>query len=783
MGQFGVGQAVTRVEDQRLLRGEGRYTDDLHGPDAAHLVMLRSPHAHADIESLDTAAAREVPGVLAVYSIEDLDAAGLKDIPCLAQIPGRDGNPPVSPGHPLLARERVRHVGDPVVAIVADSVAAGVEAAELVDVTYRERAAVVDSEAALAPEAPRVHDAAPGNLILDWDLGDSAASERAFAEAAHITRLKLVNNRVVANSMEPRTALGSYDAESDTWTLTTGSQGVFGLRDQIAKHILGVDPARIQVRTPDVGGAFGMKIFLYAEQVLVLHAAKELGRPVAWVGSRGESFQSDSQGRDHVTEAALALDAEGRILGMKVDTLANLGAYLSNYAPFVATLAGARMLPGVYRVPTLYARTRCVFTNTVPVDAYRGAGRPEASYVIERLVETAARELGMTPAAFRERNYITPAEMPYTTATGLTYDAGDFARIQRLALDYADRDGLSARKAAARARGKLLGLGHASYIECCAGGMGNEAARLRVDETGGVRVDVGTQSNGQGHETAYAQLVADRLGLTPEQVRVCQGDSEALPFGGGTGGSRSLLMGGGAAVAATDRAIETMKKLAGFLMEAAPADIAFEAGRFTIAGTDRQVGFREVAAASARADLPGDLKGGIDESDTYEAPPLTYPNGCHVCEIEVDEATGVPEIVRYVIVDDAGVIMNPLLLRGQVHGGTVQGIGQALHENTVYDGESGQLLTASFQDYTLPRADDLPAFEVHFVEDIPCTTNPMGIKGAGEAGCIGAPPAVISAVVDALAPYGVHHVDMPATPQRLWQILREGQSGEGGAQV
>ena len=777
MGQFGLGQAVTRVEDQRLLRGEGRYTDDLHGPDAAHLVMLRSPHAHADIDSLDTAAARDVPGVLAVYSIEDLDAAGLNDIPCLAQIPGRDGQPPISPGHPLLARGRVRHVGDPVVAIVAESVAAGIEAAELVDIVYRERAAVVDSEAALAPGAPQVHDAAPDNLILDWDLGDRAAAETAFAEAPHVTRLKLVNNRVVANSMEPRTALGRYDAESGTWSLTTGSQGVFGLRDQIAKHILGVDPARIQVHTPDVGGAFGMKIFLYAEQVLVLHAAKDLGRPVAWVGSRGESFQSDSQGRDHVTEAALALDSEGRIQAMKVDTLANLGAYLSNFAPFVATLAGARMLPGVYRVPALYARTRCVFTNTVPVDAYRGAGRPEASYVIERLVETAARELGMTPASFRERNYIAPEEMPYTTATGLSYDAGDFARLQRLALAYADLDGLPARKAAARARGKLLGLGHASYIECCAGSMGNEAARLRVDAAGGVRVDVGTQSNGQGHETAYAQLVADRLGLTPEQVQVRQGDTAALPFGGGTGGSRSLLMGGGAAVAATDQAIETMKALAGHLLEAAPADIVFESGQFTIAGTDRQVSFREVAAASARDDLPADLTGGIDESDTYDAPPLTYPNGCHVCEIEVDEATGVPEILRYVIVDDAGVIMNPLLLRGQVHGGTAQGIGQALYENTVYDPESGQLLTASFQDYTLPRADDLPAFEVHFVEDIPCTTNPMGIKGAGEAGCIGAPPAVINAVVDALTPYGVRHVDMPATPQRLWQCLQAGTSG------
>ena len=773
MGQFGIGQAVTRVEDQRLLRGQGRYTDDLHGPDAAHLVMVRSPYAHADIESIDTAEAKAAPGVLAVYTIADLDSAGLKDIPCLAALPGRDGNPPKMPGHPLLARGRVRHVGDPMAAIVAESVAEGEAAAELVEVSYAERDAVVETGAAMAPDSPAVHDEAPDNLVLDWEIGDAESAERAFASAAHVTRLTLVNNRVVANSMEPRAAMGRYDAATGTWTLTTGSQGVFGLRDQIAKHIMNVAPERIQVHTPDVGGAFGMKIFLYSEQVLVLHAAAALGRPVTWTGTRGESFQSDAQGRDHLTEAALALDAEGHILGMRVETTANLGAYLSNFSPFVATLAGARMLPGVYRVPVLYGRTRCVFTNTVPIDAYRGAGRPEASYVIERLVETAARDLGLDPADFRERNYIAPAEMPYETATGLTYDSGDFARIQRTALDLAGRDGLAARKAEARKRGKLLGLGHASYIECCAG-MGKEAARFRLDDDGGITLDVGTQSNGQGHETAYAQLVADRLGLTPEQVRVRQGDSAALPFGGGTGGSRSILMGGGATAAATDQAIDTLKKLAGFLLEAAPGDIEVESGHFTIAGTDRRVSLRALAEASTRDDLPDDMKGGVDETGTYDAPPLTYPNGCHACEIEVDEATGVPEIVRYVIVDDAGVIMNPLLLRGQVHGGTAQGIGQALYEDTVYDPESGQLLTASFQDYTLPRADNLPTFEVHFVEDIPCTTNPMGLKGAGEAGCIGGPPAVISAVVDALSPYGVRHVDMPATPQRLWSLIQAG---------
>jgi carbon-monoxide dehydrogenase large subunit len=771
MGQFGVGQSVSRVEDQRLLSGQGRYTDDAPSAGAARVAFVRSPHANARLDTVETSAARAAPGVLAVYTVADLDAAGVKDIPCLAALPGRDGKPPVMPGHPVLARGQVRHVGDPVAAVVAETAEAAADAAELVEVDYAPLDHVVNTEGALAPEAAQVHADAPGNLCLDWDMGDAPAVEKAFAAADRVTRIKLVNNRVVVNAMEPRAALADYDGESGTWTLTTGSQGVFSLRDQLARHIFDVDPARIHVVTPDVGGGFGMKMFLYAEQVLVMHAARDLGRPVKWTGSRGESFQSDSQGRDHVTEAALATDAEGRILGLKVDTTANMGAYLSNFAPFIATKAGAGMLPGVYNVPAFYVRTRCVFTNTVPVDAYRGAGRPEASYVIERLVDAAARERGMSPARFRELNYIAPSQMPHTTVTGQTYDSGDFARVQRTALDHADIAGLEARKAAARRRGKLLGLGHASYIECCAG-IGKEAARFELNADGSVVLDVGTQSNGQGHETAYAQLVADRLGLTPEQVRVRQGDTERLPFGGGTGGSRSLLMGGGASEAVTDKAIQRMKDLAGFLLEAASADIEFEAGTFTIAGTDRRVSLTEVAAASARADLPENLRGGIDETATYDAPPMTYPNGCHVCEIEVDEATGVPEIARYVIVDDAGTIMNPLMLRGQIHGGTAQGIGQALFEETVYEPESGQLVTATFQDYTMPRADDLPPFEVHFVEDIPCATNPMGVKGAGEAGCIGAPPAVINALVDALAPYGIRHIDMPATPSRIWTLLR-----------
>jgi carbon-monoxide dehydrogenase large subunit len=777
MGQFGVGQGIARVEDQRLLTGHGRYTDDAHAPGAARMYVLRSPHAHAEIARLDTSAARRAPGVLAVYTSVELDAAGIGDIPCLTPIKGRDGTPSAMPAHPVLARGRVRHVGDPVAAVVAETEDAAREAAERIEVEYDELPHIVDTEGALAPGAPQIWDEAPGNLCVDWGIGDEDATRTALESAAHVTRLKLVNNRVVVNSMEPRNAIGVVVADGGVWTLTTGSQGVHGLRNQLAEHIFRVDPARIQVMTPDVGGGFGMKIFLYGEQVLVMHAARELGRQVTWTGDRTECFQSDNQGRDHVTEAALALDGDGRITGLHIDTIANLGAYLSNFGIYVATTAGARMYPGVYDIPALFGRTRCVFTNTVAVDAYRGAGRPEAAYLIERLIDAAARELGLSPAELRRRNFIRPEQMPYETRTGMTYDSGDFARLQDAALDHAEAAGLERRKAEARRRGKLRGLGHASYIECCAG-IGEEEARFRLEPDGTVALFVGTQTNGQGHATAYAQLIADRLGLSPERIVLHQGSTRELGFGKGTGGSRSLLMGGGATMAATDKAVERMKQLAGFLMEAAPADLEFDAGMFTVAGTDKQVTLPEVARAMGRDDLPDDLKGGVDETARYKAPPLTYPNGCHVCELDIDEATGEVEIVRYTIVDDAGTIVNPLMLAGQVHGGTAQGIGQALYEHTVYEKDSGQIVTATFMDYTMPRADDIPGFDVHFVEDIPCATNPMGIKGAGEAGAIGAPPAVINAVVDALRPYGVHHIDMPATTERIWQAMQSGTMAE-----
>ena len=774
--KFGVGQGVQRVEDHRFLTGTGRYTDDIDTTQAAHLCLVRSEHAHADIAQIDTQAARGADSVLAVYTAADLAAAELGDIPCLTPVTSRDGSGMAAPGHPVLARGRVRHVGDPLAAVVAETAQAAADAAELVEVSYEPRDHVVDTAAALDPAAPQIWDEAPANQCFEWGMGDDAATQEAVAQAAHVVRVKLVNSRVVVNAMEPRAALGEYEPATGVWRLTTGTQGVFGMKKQLAEHILRVDPSCVEVVTPDVGGGFGMKIFVYGEQVLVLHAAKELGRPVRWCATRSESFQSDNQGRDHISEVTLAFDRDYRLSALHVDTIANLGAYLSNYGPIVPTVLAARMLPGVYRVPTMATRVRGVFTNTVPVDAYRGAGRPEATYAVERSMDVAARELGLSPSDLRARNFVAAQEMPYETATGMTYDCGDFHRIQDEALRRADHAGLAERKQAARAHGRFRGMGHVSYVECC-GGIGQETARFRLERDGTVTLFVGTQSNGQGHATAYAQLVSERLGLTPEQIAVRQGDTRELPSGGGTGGSRSLLMGGGAVVAATDQAIERMKEIAGRVLEASPQDIAFEEGVLSIVGTDRSVTLAELAGAIEETELPGELAAGVDVAQEYSGVPLTYPNGCHVCEVDVDGDTGEVAIVSYTVVDDMGTLVNPMLVAGQIQGGTVQGIGQALAENTVYDPDSGQLLTASYQDYTMPRAADVPSFDISFVQDIPCATNPFGIKGAGEAGAIGAPPAVINAIVDALAPLGVTHIDMPATPQRIWTTMQEARHG------
>jgi len=773
MGQFGVGQAVTRLEDQRLLTGGGRYTDDIDLPGQAYLVLLRSPVAHAELGAIDGAAAAAAPGVLAVYTAADLAAEGIGDIPCLAPVEGRAGSAMSAPPFPVLARERVRYVGDAVAAVIAETRAEARNAAELIRVDYRALPPVVEARAALEAGSPQLHEAAPGNLCVDWELGDQAATEAAFAEAARQVSVELVNNRVVVNPIEPRVCLGDYDAASGRFTLHTGSQGSHRLRNQIAEHIFEVTPEQVRVLTPDVGGGFGMKIFLYADQVMALFAARRLGRPVKWTGERGEDFLSDSHGRDQWTRAALALDAEARILAIRVDTIANLGAYCSNFGPMIPTLASGRMFGGLYRMKAAYCNVRCAFTNTVPVDAYRGAGRPEAAYIVERLVDQAARETGLGRDEIRRRNLIRPEDLPYTTAMGITYDSGDFARVMAAAQARAGWESAEARKAEARGRGRLRGIGLACYVEAC-GGVGEEEARVRLDDDGGITLIIGTQTNGQGHATAYTQLLCERLGLEPERVRVRQGDSDDLGHGGGTGGSRSLMMGGLALAGATDKLVERLRGIAGQLLEAAEADLELAEAAFAVVGTDRRVGFAEIAAAAPA----GQTLEGFHHTPMQT---MTFPNGCHVCELEVDPETGEIEIARYVVVDDFGTVINPELVRGQVYGGLVQGLGQALLEQTVFDPESGQLLTGSFMDYRMPRADDMPAFEVLLDQAMPCTTNPMGVKGAGEAGAIGAPPAAISALIDALAPLGADSIDMPATPERVWRAIQAARGAGTGA--
>ena len=763
--QFGIGQPVRRVEDRRFITGRGCYLDDITRPREAFAYMLRSPHAHARIAALDAAAAAAMPGVAGVFTGADLARDGIGDIPCVSGVAGA-----VLPPRPALAQERVRHVGDTVAMVVADSLAAARDAAEAIAVTYEVLPAVTDTALALDPAAPKVWDA--GNLCFDWSVGDRAAVERAAAGARHRVSLSLVNNRVVVHSMEPRGAIGEYDPGEDAYTLWSSTQGSHFVRNLLAEAVFRVPENRIRVVTRDVGGGFGMKLFLYPEHVLVLWAAKKLGRPVKWVPERGDSFVTDTQGRDNVTRLDLALDDELRVLALAVEITANMGAYLSNFAPEIPTYSGAVMHSGVYRIPAIHVGVKGVFTHTVPVDAYRGAGRPEAAYALERLLDVAARRLGVAPDELRRRNFIAPAAMPYATPLGLTYDSGEFARNMQDALAAADAAGFAARKAASRARGRYRGLGHATYIEQ-SGMPPDEFAELRFDPAGTLTILMGTQSSGQGHHTAYAQLAAERLGLPLDKVRVLQGDTHAIAFGRGTGGSRSLPVGGAALAHAADKLIAKGKKIAAHLLEAAEADIAFTDGAFAIAGTDRSVSLEAVArAAFAPGALPEGIEPGFAESGHFTPPAPTFPNGCHVCEVEVDPETGVIDIVRYLVVDDFGTVVNPLLLAGQVHGGVAQGIGQAMLERVVFDPGSGQLLSGSLTDYALPRADDLPPIEFRY-NVVPCRTNPLGLKGAGEAGAIGAPPALVNAVVDALAELGIEHIDMPLRPETVWRRIRD----------
>jgi carbon-monoxide dehydrogenase large subunit len=780
-----IGTPVRRREDFRFITGQGTYTDDLNRPGQLYAYILRSPHAHAQIRGIDTAAAQRAPGVVAVYTGKDMADDGVSGLPCGWLVHSKDGTPMVEPPHPALAVERVRYVGDQVAVVIAESLAAARDAAEQIAVDYAVLPAVVDVAEALTPGRPRVWDEALNNLCFDWHLGEAAAADAAFARAHHVARLDLVNNRLVPNAIEPRAAIGEFDRATNEYTLYTTSQNPHVIRLLMGAFVLHIPEARLRVVAPDVGGGFGSKIYHYAEEAIVTWAAGKLKRPVKWRADRSESFVSDAHGRDHVTHVELALDAAGKFLALKVATTANMGAYLSTFAPCIPTYLYGTLLAGVYTTPAVYVETKAVFTHTVPVDAYRGAGRPEATFLLERIVDVAADEMGIDPAELRRRNFIPKEAFPYQTPVALQYDSGDYETTLGLALKAADYAGFEARRREAAGHGKLRGIGIATYIEACgiapsavAGALGAraglyESAAIRVHPTGSVTVLTGSHSHGQGHETTFAQLVADGLGVPLENVEIVHGDTAKIPFGMGTYGSRSLAVGGTAIVKAMDKVVAKGRKIAAHLLEAAEADIEFKDGLFTVAGTDRAKTLAEVAlTAYVPHNYPEDLEPGLDETAFYDPKNFTYPSGAHIAEVEIDPDTGQVRLVNFTASDDFGRIINPMIVAGQVHGGIAQGIGQALLEGCVYDKETGQLLTGSYNDYAMPRADDLPFFALSTNVTL-CTHNPLGVKGCGEAGAIGAPAALTNAVVDALKPYGVKHIDMPITAEKLWRVMEE----------
>ena len=775
-----IGQPVERKEDYRFVTGTGQYTDDIVLPRQTYAAFVRSPHAHAHLRSLDVAAARGAPGVLALYTGKDLTSVG--GVPCGWLIHSIDGTPMKEPKHPILAEDKVHHVGDPIALIVAESAREAKAAAALVEVEYDVLPAVVNPATAAASGTP-VHDIAPDNVCFTWAVGDKAAVDTAFAGAAHVTRLSFINNRLIPNAIEPRAANAQYSPAGDSYTLYVTSQNPHVERLLMAAFVLGIPEHKLRVVAPDVGGGFGSKIYLYAEEAALVWASRRVGRPIKWTAERSESFLTDAHGRDHVTTAELALDGDGKFLALRVDTIANMGAYLSTFAPCIPTILHATLLAGQYATAHIHCQVRAVFTNTAPVDAYRGAGRPEATYLLERIVERAARELGIDPPELRRRNFI--RTFPYATPVGLTYDTGDYQATLDRVLELADTRGFPARKAQSERRGLLRGIGYSCYIEACgiapssiAGALGAraglfEAGEVRVHPTGKVTVFTGSHSHGQGHETTFAQVVADKFGLPLEDVEIEHGDTAKVLFGMGTYGSRSLAVGGSAIVKAADKILAKGRRIAAYLLEASEEDIEFEDGAFRVKGTDRSKTFAEIAlAAYVPHHYPIEqLEPGLNENAFYDPPNFTFPAGSYVCEVEVDPETGAARIDRFTACDDFGNVVNPMIVEGQVHGGLAQGIGQALLEGCRYDEESGQLLTGSLLDYTLPRADDLPGFRVETVKGTPCKHNPLGVKGCGEAGAIGSPPAVINALIDALTPYGVRELEMPATPFRIWQAL------------
>ena len=757
MAKFALGQSVSRVEDLTLVRGAGRYADDVRLPNEAYAYVLRSPHAHAVIRRIDAAAARKAPGVLAVLTGAEVKADGLGEIPCMIPLNNADGTPRGETPRPLLAIDRVRHVGDPVALVVAESLARAKDAAEAIEVDYEPLPAVADTRTATTPGAALTWPEIKRNVCFDLELGDKRAVDAAFKRAQHVARLELVNNRVVANPLEPRVAVADYDAATDRSTLYTPTQGPHVILGQLVDPILKLEARKLRVVSGNVGGGFGMKIFLHPEQPLVVWASRKLKRPVRWTGERSETFLSDVQGRDNYSIAELALDADAKFLALRVTTYANMGAYLSNFGPFIPQLA-LFVLSGVYRIPAISLNVKGVVTNTVPVDAYRGAGRPEGIYLVERTVDVAAHELALAPDEIRRRNFID--RFPYQTPVESEYDSGDFDGAMRLCMKRADWPGFAERRAAAAKRGKLRGIGLAMYIERCGAGNG-DTITLRVGGEGKVTVISGMQDNGQGHITSLIQVVSDALGVDEAAIEIVQGDTDIVP-NGLTGGSRFLAIGGVAAIAAADEVVAKGKESAASHLEAAAADIEYRDGKYWIAGTDRGVSLFEVAAKAK----------GLEATHTRNPEKYTYPNGCHIVEVEIDAETGEARIERYTVVDDFGRTINPLLAEGQIHGGTVQGVGQALLEHGYYDPETAQLLAGSFMDYAMPRADDVPSFDCAF-HNVPCTANPLGVKGAGEAGAVGSPPAVINAVVDALrSKTGLKHFDMPATRERVWRALQ-----------
>ena len=789
MSATGVGAKVRRKQDHRFITGKGHYTADVNRPGETHACFVRSPHAHARIKGVDATAARAMPGVLAVLTGADLAADKLGNLICGWMIHSKDGSAMKMAPHPALAQTKACHVGDPVAVAIAETLAQAKDAAEKVKVDYEVLPAVADPAQAQAASAAQIHEVAPKNTIYQWHLGDKGKTEAAFQSAAHVTKLDIVNNRLVPNAIEPRAAIGEYDSGTGHFTLWNTTQNPHVARLVIAAFIGMAPEHKLRVIAPDVGGGFGSKIFIYPEEVVALWASKRVGRPVKWVAERSESFLCDAHGRDHVTHAEMALDRDGKIVGLRARTIANLGAYMSTFSSSVPTYLYATLLSGQYNIPNIYCEVDAVYTNTVPVDAYRGAGRPEATFVVERLVETAAREMSIDPAELRKRNFI--HQFPHQTPVILTYDAGDYDASLKKALELADYKGFAKRKRESARNGKLRGIGLSAYIEACGiapsqavGSLGAgvglwESAEVRVNPTGSVEVLTGSHSHGQGHETTFAQLVCERLGIPIDNVSIVHGDTDVVQFGMGTYGSRSGAVGMSAIVKALDKVEAKAKKVASHLLEAAEGDIVFKDGKFTVAGTDRSVPWGDVTlnAYTAHKFSGQELEPGLKETSFYDPTNFTFPAGCHVCEVEIDPETGHTDIVNWTAVDDFGVIVNPMIVEGQVHGGITQGVGQALLERAVYD-KDGQLVTGSFMDYCMPHAHDVPSFKVD-VTVTKCPSNPLGIKGCGEAGAIAAPAAVINASTDAI---GSEQIAMPATPLAVWTAIQRGNATRKAAE-